>query len=375
MHRSLFSSTPRLTLIALCALTLVGCADKKSAARKAAASAVVQPVEVLAIARRDMVESLSLVGSVAPNESAQMRAEVAGLVRAILFDEGQKVTKGQVLLKIDDTELVAQTTQAEEAFKLAESSLQRSQTLVTEQNTTQAAHDRVISEYNTSKAQFALLRNRLEKTQIKAPFDGIVGARTISPGDYVTNQTSITTIDDLSRLKLDFQVPERFLRRVHNGTSFVVRSRSMDSDKAIVGEVYFVSSVINPETRSSEVKGYLTNPPPDLKPGMFANVEVVLAVRKAVLTVPEGAIFNSVKGPQVLVVRAANNGDDATVDFVPVQLGLRSRGFVEVEAVKKDGLNEKESVVASGVGALILFQGAKVAPRPLRKEFQLDGGN
>ena len=152
----------------------------------------------------------------------------------------------------------------------------------------------------------------------------------------------------------------------------------MDSDKAIAGEVYFVSSVINPDTRSSEVKGYLTNPPPDLKPGMFANVEVVLAVRKAVLTVPEGSIFNSTKGPQVVVVRAekgAAKGDDYTADFIPVQLGLRSRGFVEVEPVKKDALKEKDSVVASGVGALILFQGAKVAPKPLRKEFQLDSGN
>jgi membrane fusion protein (multidrug efflux system) len=374
MYRPLFRPFLRLNLIALCALAFVGCTDKKGAARKAAASAVVQPVEVLAIARRDMVESLSLVGSVAPNESAQMRAEVAGLVRAILFDEGQKVTKGQVLLKIDDTELVAQTTQAEEAFKLAESSLQRSQTLVTAQNTTQAAHDRAISEFNTSKAQLALLRNRLEKTQIKAPFDGIVGARTISPGDYVTPQTAITTIDDLSRMKLDFQVPERFLRRVHVGTSFLIRSRSMDSDKAIAGEVYFVSSVINPDTRSSEVKGYLTNPPVDLKPGMFANVELVLAVHKAVLTVPEGSIFNSSKGPQVVVIRTGT-GNEPTADFVPVTLGLRSKGLVEIQPVKKDTVLEKESVVASGVGALILFQGAKLAPRPLRNEFRIDGVN
>ena len=374
MNRRRFTSVLHCGLVVLGWLALAGCADKKVAARKAAASAVVQPVEVLPIARRDLVESLSLVGSVAPNESAQMRAEVAGLVRAILFEEGQKVSKDRVLLTIDDTELVAQTTQAEEAFKLAESNLQRSQTLVTAQNTTQAAHDRTISDFNTAKAQLALLRKRLEKTQIKAPFAGIVGARTISPGDYVTSQTAITTIDDLSRLKLDFQVPERFLRRVHPGTSFLVRSRSMDSDQAVAGEVYFVSSVINPETRSSEVKGYLRNPPPDLKPGMFANVEVVLAVHKAVLTVPEGSIFNSTKGPQVVVVRS-EKAVEFTADFVPVRLGLRSKGFVEIEPVKPGALAEKQPVVASGVGALILFQGAKLAPRPLRKEFQPDGSD
>jgi membrane fusion protein (multidrug efflux system) len=148
----------------------------------------------------------------------------------------------------------------------------------------------------------------------------------------------------------------------------------MDSEKAVAGEVYFVSSVINPDTRSSEAKGYLTNPPPDLKPGMFANVELVLAVHKAVLTVPEGSIFNSIKGPQVVVVRMGASSEP-TADFVPVTLGLRSKGLVEIEPVKKETVLEKESVVASGVGALILFQGAKLAPRPLRKEFRVDGAN
>ena len=374
MLRIYFTKLRPLFLVTFCLLGLVACNDKRGEVRKAAASAVVQPVEVVPIIRRDLTETLSLVGSVAPNESARMRAEVAGLVRAILFDEGQKVTKGQTLLTIDDTELVAQSTQAEEAFKLADINLQRSVTLLGAQNTTQAAHDRTISEFNTAKAQLTMLRNRLEKTQIKAPFDGLVGARTISPGDYVTNQTAITTIDDLSRLKLDFQVPEQFLRRVKVGTPFLVRSRSMDSEKAVSGVVYFVSSVINPDTRSSEVKGYLTNPPNDLKPGMFANVELVLAVHKAVLTVPEGSIFNSSKGPQIVAVRKLS-GTEPTADFVPVILGLRSKGFVEIEPVKTDTALEKESVVASGVGALILFQGAKLAPRPLRKEFRIDGAN
>ncbi len=144
-------------LIVISLLMLWGCKDKRGEVRKAAANAVVQPVEVIAVERRDVTETLSLVGSVAPNESARMRAEVAGLVRSILFEEGQKVTKSQILFTIDDTELVAQTTQAQEAFKLAEINLQRSVTLLGAQNTTQAAHDRAISEFNTAKAQLKML--------------------------------------------------------------------------------------------------------------------------------------------------------------------------------------------------------------------------
>ena len=362
-----------LPIACLCVVCLSSCADKAGNARKAAAAAVVQPVEVVSVERRDLIENLSLVGSVAPNESAQIRAEIAGLVREIYFDEGEKVQKGKLLLKIDDTELVAQTAQAEAGFMLAELNLQRSDSLVKSQNAKQADLDRAQSEFNTAKAQVALLRSRLQKTEIKAPFDGIIGARTISVGDYVTNQSSITTIDDLTRLKINFEVPEKFLRKIRSGTTFLVKSRAMDIDKAIPGEVYFVSSIINRDTRSSEVKGYLTNPPPELKPGMFANVEVVLDVRKGALTVLEGSIFNSTKGPQVIAVREKDGVK--TADFVHVEVGLRSKGFVEVIAAKAGSLPEKQSVVASGVGALVLFQGAKLDPKPLRKEFQVGNDN
>ncbi|HEY0967750.1 MAG TPA: efflux RND transporter periplasmic adaptor subunit [Opitutaceae bacterium] len=372
MHRnSTLTGLKAFALGSASLLFLAACSDKGTAARRAAAAAQVQAVEVVPIQRRDLVETLSLVGSIAPSESAQVRAEVTGLVRDIFFEEGQQVKKGQVLLKIDDTELRAQTMQAEASLKLAELSLQRSEALVKARNITQADHDRTQSEYNTALAQHTLQRSRLEKTEVKAPFDGVIGSRTISPGDYVNSQTNITTIDDLSRLKIDFQVPERFLRKVHTGTTFVVKSRALDTDAEVAGEVYFVSSIIERTTRSSEVKGYLANPPPDLKPGMFANIELVLDVRKGALTLPEGSIFTATSGTQVVAVRQKDGGSVA--DFVPVQLGLRSKGLVEITPVKEGTLSEGQPVVASGVGALVLFQGAKLEAKPLRKEFQLDG--
>lgn len=354
-------------------LALTACSDGADTARRVAAAAQVQPVEVVPLQRRDITETLNLVGSVAANESAQVRTEIAGLVRDIYFDEGQHVKKGDILLKIDDTELVAQTAQAEASFRLAEINLRRSDALVQAKNITQADNDRANSEYNTAKAQFNLLSSRLQKTEIKAPFDGIVGARSISPGDYVTNQTIITTIEDLSRLKIDFEVPERFLRQVRAGTTFTVKSRASADDRTIPGEVYFVSSSINRDTRSSEVKGYLTNPPPDLKPGMFTNIELVLGVRKGALTVPEAAVFQAVGSTQVVVVREKDGAKVA--DFVPVEVGLRSKGLAEINEVKAGTLTEGLQVVASGVGALVLYQGAKIEPRPLRKEFQLDGSD
>jgi membrane fusion protein, multidrug efflux system len=361
----------RLTSILAACAALAACAKQDNlspAAGRRGAGPQKQAVEVTAVERRDLVETLDVVGSLAANESAEMRPEIAGLVREILFEEGQTVKKGHVLLRIDDAELRAQFAQVEARHRLAQLNVQRSESLSESRTIAQSETDRARSEFAGAQAELALLRTRLEKTEIKAPFDGIIGSRTISPGDYVTTATVVTTLNDLSRLKVDFQVPERFLNKVEIGTTFLVRSRAMPAGSEIRGEVYFVSSIIDRNTRSSEVKGFLDKPPPVLKPGMFANIELVLQVRKGALTVPEGSILISPSGSQIVAVR--EQGADKVADFVPVQLGMRAKGLVEVTPLKGE-LAENQVVVASGVGALILFQGAKLDPRPLRAEFRV----
>jgi membrane fusion protein (multidrug efflux system) len=327
-----------------------------------------QPVEVTAAVRRDLVDTLTIVGSLAANESAEIRPEISGLVREILFTEGQAVSRGAVLVRIDDAELRAQLAQVQARYHLAELNVARSESLSETNTIPQSETDRARSEFASAKAELALLQTRLEKTQVKAPFDGVVGGRVISPGDYVTASTVITTLDDLSRLKVDFQVPERFLSKVALGTPFVLRSRAIAAADQVKGEVYFVSSVIDRATRSSEVKGFLSEPPAALKPGMFANIELVLDVRRGALTVPEGAILTVPGGSQVIAVR--ESGADKVADFVPVQLGMRVRGLVEITPLQGE-LTEGTPVVAAGVGALIIFPNAKLEPRPIREEFRV----
>lgn len=368
---SLFNRGAAGALLAAIVLS-AGCTRSEKPAAAAATSATLQPVEVVAISRRDLTEAINLVGSVAANETAQIRAEIAGQVREILFSEGERVVRGQVLVKIDDSELVAQAAQAAAAFRLAELNLDRTENLAKNNLISQADADGVRSEYGSSKAALSLVRTRLAKTQLKAPFDGIAGSRSVSLGDYVNSSNAtpaITTINDLSRLKIEFQVPERFLDKVKPGSTFKVQARNGDEQTQLTGVVYFVSTVIDRTTRSSEVKGYLSKPPEQIKPGMFANVELVLAVHQGVLTVPEGAILVTPRGPQVITV--AMIGGVARADFVSVILGLRARGLVEVEPVRSGRLHEGQQVVAAGVGALILYQGAKLDPRPQRREFSI----
>jgi len=227
----------------------------------------------------------------------------------------------------------------------------------------------VRSEHASAQAALSLLRVRVAKTEIKAPFDGVVGARTISPGDYITAATVITTLDDLSRLKIDFQVPERFTSKVKSGTTFTVRAQTPLGEGRATGEVYFISSVIERSTRSSQVKGYVRENPAGFQPGMFAGIELVLEVHRGVLTVPEGAILSTPTGPQLIIVR--EQGGEKVADFVSVRLGLRERGLVEITPATPDSLSETNSVVASGVGALVLYPGIKLEPRPLRAEFRV----
>lgn len=359
---------PLLTALAGSALLVAGCAKKETAAA-AQTARVKQPVEVVEIVRRDLVESLSLVGSLAPNETAQIRAEVSGQVRAVLFDEGETVAKGKVLVRVDDAELRAQAAQAEARFRLTELNLKRSENLTEAKSMSQAEADRTRSEYASAEAEWQLLRVRLAKTEIKAPFDGIVGARTISPGDYITAATVITTLDDLSRMKVEFQVPERFAERVKQGSTFTLRAQTPTGDARTEGEVYFVSSVIDRQTRSTQVKGFVGKNIASLKPGMFANIDLVLQIHRGVLTVPEGAILTTPKGTQLIVVR--DKGGDKVAEMIPVTLGLREKGLVEVTPLTPEGLTEQVSVVASGVGGLMIFPGTVLEPRPLRPEFRL----
>ncbi len=367
---------PASLLLVVGLLCGLGCGKKETgvavggaAAGKANANKP-QVVEVITLEKRDLAETLNLVGSLAANESAAMRAEIGGIVRGIFFEEGQKVKAGDLLLKIDDQELRAQAAQIEARFNLARLNVERSESLSQSKTISQSEADRSRSEFSAAEAELSLIRLRLEKTEVRAPFDGVVGARSISPGDYVTPSSAITTIDDLSRLKITFQVPERFIGKVRPGTLTRVKTRRAESgaeEDVFTGEVYFVSSTIDRSVRASEVKAILKDPAPQLRPGMFANIEVVLETRQDVFCVPEGAVLAGPRGIQIITVLEKDGGKVA--NFVTVKTGLRTQGWVEVNPTE-GALAEGTQVVAAGVGALILFPGAPVNPQPVRTSFE-----
>ena len=165
-------------------------------------------VVVVPAARESVDEKLSLVGTLAPNEQVELRSETDGTVVEINFDEGQPVEKGRLLLQLDDTKLAAQLAEAEANYKLSENNLKRARDLLDEQLISSSEFDQTSAAFAANDATVKLRRRQLADTKVYAPFEGVVGARMISPGQVVTRSTALTWLVDLDPLKVEINVPK-----------------------------------------------------------------------------------------------------------------------------------------------------------------------
>lgn len=318
-----------------------------------------QAVEVMPIQVMPLKETTGLVGTIAANESAELRPEYPGTVEEIRFEEGSAVKKGDVLVKLDTRELHAQLDESRANLLLASRTLERNNRLLADQAVSQQEVDTAIAVHARLKAMTDRLEVQIAKASISAPFDGVAGARSISVGDYVSPQSVITTVDDLSRLKVEMQAPERYLPLLQSGSVFSVQVATSGRGESTTGEVYFVSPRIDEMTRSAMVKGIIAKAPPFLKPGMFANITLVLREVKDAMVVPETAVLSTPRG--TVLIKPTGKEGEMVVAYVPVRLGIRVPGFVQVLPVGPP-IAPGDKIVSAGVGGLILFPGRKVKP-------------
>lgn len=319
-----------------------------------------QPVETMKVKSMTLQQTVNLIGTIAANESASLRPEVPGTIIKIPFQEGAELKKGDVLVRLDTRELEAQLAETRASFELADRTLERVRKLAAENAVSRLELDTATADHARLRSAIDLLEVRIDKSALTAPFDGFSGARVHSVGDFLTPESVVTTVDDLSRLKVEMEVPERYLPLLQPGATFRITTATANSDKEVTGEVYFVSPRIDATTRSTEVKGYVLDPPPFLKPGMFANITLILSTEENALVVPETAILSTARGT-VVIVPETNEAGETVAGFVPVKTGIRQPGIVQVTPVGPP-LKVGQLVVSSGVGGLILFPGAKIKP-------------
>lgn len=284
-----------------------------------------------------LVRSVAAVGSLSSENSVMLRPEVTGRISAINFQEGGPVEQGQVLIELDSSVPRAQLEQAQAALALANSQYRRAQQLTQQGFISAQARDESVSQLKVQQAAVALAKAQLEKTVIRAPFDGLAGLRHVSVGDYVSPGSDLVLLESIHPLNVDFRIPEHFLNVVQVGTRINLRFDAL-AGVTREGVVGAISPLVDVGGRSILLRAKVPNDDASLRPGLFARVQLQFSDQQT-LMVPEAAIAPA--GEMNYVYRV--DGDHVTQ--VGVVLGQRQPGKVEIV----HGLQEGDSVLVSGL--------------------------
>ncbi len=298
------------------------------------------PVDITHARLEALQDRLEAVGTARARESIEVVAQLAGRIAAIHFHEGQQVETGQVLVELDSAREQAELREANAQLAESRRQLNRARTMLQSNTVSQAQVDELSATVDAAEARSAVIQVRLQNHVIVAPFEGVVGLRDVSLGAFVEPNRRITTLDDISTLRIDFSVPERFLDRLTLGLGVLATSAAFP-EHPFAGEINRIDTRIDPTTRAIRVQAEFPNENGRLRPGMFLRVELTLSERQAVV-VPEEAVVS--EGERHYVFRVADN----RVERQQVQLGQRRRGEVEI----RSGLAAAESVVIAGVHRL-----------------------
>jgi len=293
---------------------------------------VVMPVE----------DTLSAVGTVEANERVEVQPEVSGLIQEINFSEGDRVKNGDRLFALNSRSEAATVAQAEAELQLARSNLERAKTLIGSSAISQQELDQLESLVAVKSAALNAAEQKLSERFITAPFDGQVGPRKVSPGQYVNAGTPLVTLVDDDTVKVRIRIPERQLSLVKSGQKAHLTVAAWP-DRDFVGTVDLIDPVVDLATRTIEVRMVVPNESQLLQPGMFARVSVVVNTRPQSLVVPESALIPSLESFSIYRV------EDGIAKLTPVQLGVRLPGKVEILS----GLHPEEQFVAGGIQKIV----------------------
>ncbi|MBM3478530.1 MAG: efflux RND transporter periplasmic adaptor subunit [Alphaproteobacteria bacterium] len=345
-------------------------AQKSSANAPAAQrpAAPPMPVEVAPVRTGVVIETAEAVGTTRANESVTITAKQTGYVASFAFEEGQAVKGGQILVELETSERKADVDQARNDLEQARANrddarqkLDRARQLKATGAITQARVDELDAllrvgdaRVRSAEARIRSLDARLNDVRIVAPFDGRVGMRQVSAGALLLPGTPITSLDDLSRIKLDFSIPESFLGKLRIGQVVLARTTAYPG-RVFEGTVSVIDTRVDPVTRAVRVNAIFPNADEALKPGLFISVELALERRENALLIDEEALVPEGARQYVFVVR------DNRAVRVEVKLGTRQQGTVEVV----EGLRAGEQLVVRGTSRIRPNQ--PVAARPLTR--------
>lgn len=300
-------------------------------------------------------EQITVTGTVVANEAVEVRPEVSGRVVSIGFKEGQRVAKGQLLVKLYDADLRAQLEKTKRQVTLDEDKVKRLKQIRSVDGVSLEEYELAVATLEMHKAETEIIAAQLTKTEIRAPFAGTIGLRRVSEGAVVSSATLIAVLKDDARLKLEFSVPEKVATLVRVGTPVSFRVRGGDAQAPLQAVVYAQEPELDPQTRTLKVRANCSAST-GLVPGMFADITLQLGRIRDALLVPTESIVSDIKGTKVFVIRSGK------AEEVRVQTGTRTAQRVRVISGVKPG----DTVVTTGM--LVLKQGVPVKIERLAAE-------
>ncbi|MCM1107477.1 MAG: efflux RND transporter periplasmic adaptor subunit [Clostridium sp.] len=293
-------------------------------------------VNAVVIRKGKLTDAIRVTGLLLPDEEVDLSFETSGQVVAINFKEGGHVSKGQLLAKVNDRQLQAQLKRLTAQLKLAENRVFRQQTLLKKDAVSQEAYEQVRTELETLKAEIDIIRAQIELTELRAPFDGVIGLRQISVGAYATSATKVAKLARVVPLKVEFSVPERYASQVNVGTGL---DFTLDGKlQPYSATVYAKEAAIDVETHTLTVRAIYPNPGGRLTPGRYTSVTLKKEEVDGAIAVPAEAIVPEMGKDKVFVCRG---GKARPVEIVT---GIRTESQVQVLR----GLSVGDTLIVSG---------------------------
>ncbi len=320
-------------------------------------------VDAAAVEIGRVVRSVEAVGTLAANEEILVRPEIDGLLTEIGFNEGEAVEAGQVLFRLDDRLLAAELATTNADLSLYRQNHRRAQELHARGAGTERSRDEAVADLQRGRAQLQLAEARLEKTVIRAPFNGVVGLRDVSVGDYVQEGEPLVRLDQINPMKVDFRVPELFLSEMSRGQTLRLTVDALPG-QVFEGQIIALDPQVDINGRALVLRALVPNGRGQLRPGLFARVEIILEQHDDAMLLPESALVPS--GRSLFVYKV----EDGKAVRTEVETGLYRAGKVEILS----GLRPGDLVVTAGQvklrdgSDLKLPEGVESPPAPVTAE-------
>ena len=252
-------------------------------------------------------EKIYSSGTILANDEVEIRNEIAGKITAIVFKEGTRVKKGDLLLTLFDDDLRAQVKKLELQKELNLKAVERQSDLLKVSGISQQDYELTINQLHSTEADLEIIRSQLSKTQIRAPFDGIIGLKSVSRGAYLAMNTRIATIQALDPVKLDFSLPERYKPMIEENSKIHFTTESTEG--MFTGKIYAFEPKIDLKTRSVLVRAICENKDFKLFPGAFAHIEIPLQKISDAILIPTQALIPELKGQKVFYFQKWKSGE------------------------------------------------------------------